>query len=129
MRVREAVGELAADEQREIDGRALAAARQQPERAAQIAALDVLEREEVLVADATDLEHLRDVDVLQLDRDLCLVDEAADEVAIGAEVREDLLDDRELLEAGEAVFCEEDLPHPAAREPLHQQIAPEHLRQ
>ena len=53
---------------------------EQRERAAQVAALDVLEREEVLVADAADLEDLRDVDVLQLDRDLRLVDEPRDEL-------------------------------------------------
>ena len=58
------------------------------ERAAQVAALDVLEREEVLVADAADLEDLRDVDVLELDRDLRLVDEARDELRVGGEVRQ-----------------------------------------
>ena len=102
---------------------------EQRERAAQVAALDVLEREEVLVADAADLEHLRDVDVLQLDRDLRLVDEPRDELRVGGEVRQHLLDDGELLEPGEAVLREEDLAHAAARQPLDQQVAPEDLRQ
>ena len=88
MRVGEAVGELATDEQREIDRQALLAVTEEPESAAQVTTLDVLEREEVLVADPADLEDLRDVDVLQLDRDLCLVDEARDELLVGGEVRQ-----------------------------------------
>ena len=110
-------------------GSRLLALAEQRERAAQIAALDVLEREEVLVADATDLEDLRDVDVLELDRDLRLVDEARDELRVGGEVRQHLLDHRELLEPGEAVLREEDLAHAAARQTLDEQVAPEHLGQ
>jgi hypothetical protein len=68
---------------------------------AQIAALEVLEkREEVLVADPADLEHLGDVDVLQLDRDLRLVDEPRDELLVLGQARQHLLDHAQLLEAG-----------------------------
>src|SRR5436190_23399731 len=101
---------------------------EQRERAPEVAALDVLEREEVLVPDAADLEHLRDVDVLELDRDLRLVDEPRDERRVRGEVREDLLDHRELLEAREAVLRQKDLAHAAARESLHEQVPNEHLR-
>jgi hypothetical protein len=98
-------------------------------RRAQVATLDVLEREEVLVADPPDLEDLRDVDVLELDRDLGLVHEPRDELLVLREVGQDLLDHRELLEPGQAVLGEEDLAHAAARQALDQQVAPENLRQ
>src|SRR5690606_22330518 len=78
---------------------------------------------------AADLEHLRDVDVLQLDRDLRLVDEPRDELLVGGEVRQHLLDHRELLEPGKPVLGEKDLAHTAARQALHEQVAPEYLWQ
>ena len=129
VRIGEPVREFATDEQREVDREALLALAEQAERATQVAAFDELEREEVLVADATDLEDLRDVDVLELDRDLSLVDEARDELCIGREVREHLLDHTELLEAGEAMLREENLSHTAPRETLDQEVPTEHLWQ
>jgi hypothetical protein len=104
VRVGEAVGDLAGDEQRDVGGDALTALLQDAQRPPEVAALDVLDGEEVLVADAPDLEDLGDVDVLQLDRDLRLVDEARDELLVLREMRKDLLDDAELLEAGQAVL-------------------------
>ena len=105
------------------------AVREQRQRPAQIAAVDILECEEVLVADPSDLEDLCDVDVLQLDRDLRLVDEPRDELLVGHEVRQDLLDHRELLEPCESVLGEENLSHSAARQPLDKQVPPEYLRE
>ena len=129
MRVSQTIRELATDEQREIDGQALFAMPEERERTPEVSTLDVLEREEVLVGDAADLEHLGDVDVLELDRDLRLVDEPRDERLVGREVREHLLDDDKLLEPREPVLGEKDFAHAAAGEPLDQEIAPEHLRQ
>src|SRR5678815_6113100 len=129
VRIGQPVGQLARDEQREIDGQSLAAMGEQRERAAQVAAIDVLEREEVLVTDAADLEDLRDVYVLELDRDLGLVDESRDELLVGRQVLQHLLDHRELLEPGEPVLGKEDLPHAAARQALDEQVPAEHLGQ
>ena len=128
VRICQAVRDLAADEQCEVDRQARLAMGEERQRAAKVTALDVLEREEVLLADAPDLEHLGDVDVLQLDRDLRFVDESRDELRIGGEVREHLLDHRELLEPGEAVLGEKDFAHAAARQALHEEVATEHLR-
>jgi hypothetical protein len=49
---------------------------------AQVLALHVLERDEVAVADFTELEDLGDVRVGQLNRDLRLVDEHRDELVV-----------------------------------------------
>jgi len=127
--VGEPVRELAADEQREVDRQPLLALAEQRERAPEVPALDVLEREKVLVADAPDLEHLSDVDVLELDRDLGFVDEPRDERRVRGQVREHLLDHRELLEPRQAVLREKDFPHPTARQALDEQVPAEHLRQ
>jgi hypothetical protein len=129
VRVGEAVGHLARDEQGELGREAQLLAPHHVQGAAQITTLDVLDGEEVLVADAPDLEDLRDVDVLELDGDLGLVDEARDELLVLGEVGQHLLDHAQLLEAGQAVLGEEDLTHPAAREALDQEVATEHLGQ
>jgi hypothetical protein len=125
----QAVGHLAGDEQRDRRRDAAALARGHGQEPPQIAALEVLEGEEVLVADPADLEHLGDVDVLQLDRDLRLVDEPRDELRVLGQARQHLLDHAQLLEAGQAVLGEEDLAHAAARQPLDQEVAAEHRGQ
>ena len=52
--------------------------------------------------------------MLQLDRDLRLVDEALDELLVGDEVWKDLLDDDELFEALDlAQLREKNFAHPA----------------
>ena len=90
--------------------------------AAQVAALDVLDGEEVLAVDAADLVDLGDVDVVELDGDLRLIDEADDEVVVGGELRQDFLDDDKLFEAGDlADLGEKDLAHAAARQALEQE--------
>jgi hypothetical protein len=83
--VGEPVRELARDEQREIDRQALVSVSEHRERAAQIASVDVLEGEEVLVANPADLEDLGDIDVRQLDRDLGLVHVASNRKAVRCE--------------------------------------------
>jgi hypothetical protein len=127
--VGQAVGHLAGDEQRELGREPSALAGEHRQRPSEIAAVDVLEGEEVLVADPADLEHLGDVDVLQLDRDLGLVDEARDELRVLGQARQHLLDHAQLLEAGQAVLGEEDLAHATARQPLDQQVPAEHRGQ
>ena len=88
-----------------------------------------LEREDLLAVVHPHLEDRGDVGVRELDRDLRLVDEALDELAVGGEVGQDLLDDAELLEAGELpALGEEDLAHAAAAQTTQEEIASEHFR-
>src|SRR5439155_21557416 len=55
------------------------------------------------------------------------IDEPRDELLVGHQVRQDLLDHRELLEPGQPVLGEEDLAHAAARQPLDKEISTEYL--
>ena len=68
--------------------------------------------------------------MVELDGDLRLVDEALDELLVGAELGQDLLDDDRLLEALDlAQLAEEDLAHPPAGEAFQEQVTPEDLRE
>jgi len=111
--VGETIGQLASDEQRDVHREPALALSEQGQGATEIAPLHVLERQEVLVADPADLEHLGDVDVGQLDGDLRFIDEARDELRILGQVGQHLLDDRQLLEPGQAVLGQENLAHAA----------------
>ena len=76
--------------------------------------------------DAAELEDLADVRVRELARDLRLVDEHLDEVAVLSHRREDPLDRDDLLEALDAVALGlEDLGHAADADPVEQQVFPE----
>ncbi len=93
------VGDLANDQQAEIGGYSdlplLAAVVQ----AAEIAALHVLQRQEVLVVHHADLIDRHDVAVRELDRDLRLLDEALQEVLVLRQIGQDFLDHDGLFEA------------------------------
>ncbi len=72
------------------------------------------------------IEHLHHVRVREPHRELRLVDEHRDELVRLGELREDALDDDDLLEALDAVALGlEDLGHPALAEPLEEAVAPE----
>ena len=64
--------------------------------------MDVLERDVVAAVDDAEVEDLRDVRVVQLDGELRLVDEHADELFVLRDVRQDALDRDEPLEALDA---------------------------
>ena len=73
-----------------------------------------------------EVEHLHDVRVRQAHRELRLVDEHVDELLAAGELRQDALDDEDLLEALDAeALGLEDLGHAALAEALEQSIAAE----
>src|SRR5688572_17435036 len=81
-RVIEAFAELAADEGGQLWRQHLLEASAPVLYLEEILAPDELHRDEVALADAAELEDLADVRVRQLARDLRLVDEHRDEVAV-----------------------------------------------
>jgi len=93
---------------------------------AQVAAVDVLERDVVAAIDDAEVEDLGDVRVVQLHRDLRLVDEHLDELFVLRDVRKDALHGDEALEALDAVrLGPEDLRHPADVDPLEEVVLAE----
>ena len=92
----------------------------------QVLAPDVLHRDEVRVVDAAELEDLADVGVVELARDLRLIDEHLDEVGVLGHRRQDPLDREDLLEAFDAEGLGlEDLGHAADADAFEQQVFPE----
>ena len=92
----------------------------------QVAAVDVLERDVVAGVDDAEVEDLRDVRVVQLNRDLRLVDEHADEVLVLRDVRQDALDRDQALEALDTVgLGPEHLGHTADVDPLEEIVLSE----
>ena len=82
------------------------------EDAPQVAPVDILEGDEVRVVHLTEIEDLGDVRVLQLHRDLRLVDEHRDELFVLGDVGEDALERNDSLEALHAHdLCLEHLGH------------------
>src|SRR5207253_6631705 len=75
VRVVEAFADLHHDEARLRDWHRIAELAAAIEHAAEIAAMDVLERDVVAAVDDTEVENLRDVRVVQLNRELRLLDE------------------------------------------------------
>jgi hypothetical protein len=69
------------------------------EHAADVAPVDVLHGDEVLGADAAELEELDDVDVVQQRRELGLADERLDEARVLGQVRQEALERHDPLEA------------------------------
>ena len=95
---------LADDEGRQLGGMPRPLLRgdsQEPER---IEAIDVLERDVVLAVHLAELENLHDLRVGELGGQLRLVDEHRDEARVGREVRQDPLDDDDLLKP-----CDEEI--------------------
>ena len=117
VRVVEAGADLLADIGRGLDGHDALELRRLAQDLEQIAAVDVLHRDVVGVADLAQVEDVRDVHVLELDRDLGLVDQHLDEVVVRREVGVDHLQGHDLLEALQALGRGEvDLGHAAGRD-------------
>jgi hypothetical protein len=95
---------------------------------AQVLALDQLHREVVLALDATRVEHLHEVRVVEPHHDLRLVEKAAVHARV-VEVVQHLLHDARLLEATLAGRREEQLAHAAARHRPHEHVLAEQLRE
>ena len=96
---------------------------------AQVFAVDVLEREVRLVRVQAHVEHLRDGSVRELHQRLGFVDEPLDEVGVLREVRQNLLDDAELLEPlGAFESGQKNLAHAAGRERQQQGVPTEGYR-
>src|SRR5262249_49422532 len=103
--------------------------RARAQEAERVHAVDVLERDVILPVDFAELEDLDDLRVLQRALQLGLVDEHGQELGIGREVRQDSLDDEDLLEAVRAALAgAEDLGHAADGEALEQLIPAKRTR-
>jgi len=72
------------------------------EDAAQILAVDVFEGDEVAVVDFAEIEDLGDIRVLELHRDLRLVDEHRDELFVLSDAGQDALERHDAFEALDA---------------------------
>src|SRR5690606_30130623 len=93
---------------------------------AQIAPVNVLEGDVVVVVDHAEVEDLSDVGVFELDRDLRLVDEHADELLVRRNVGKNALDRDQPLEALDAVgLGAEHLGHAADVDPLEEIVLAE----
>ena len=89
------------------------------EDAAQVTPVDVLESDVVATVDDAEIEDLRDVGVVELDGELGLLDEHADELFVLRDVRQDALDGDQTFEALDAErLRSEHLGHPADVDPL-----------
>ena len=99
VRVVERVEHVARDQRRELGRQPDLRARALAEQREHVEAVDVLHRDVRRVGIGAELEHLDDVAVIELRGDPRLVDEHLDERLVGREVRQDLLDRDQLLEA------------------------------
>ena len=89
--------------------------------------MDVLQRQEVLLAGAAEVEHRDDVRVDQHRLQPRLVDELAHRLAVARHVRVHPLDHEVAHESLGAVRGgDEDLGHPPLADPLEEVVAPEH---
>ena len=96
---------------------------------AQVLAVDVLHRDEVLAVGLPDVEDLDDVRMRERRRDARLVEQHLDERAVLVHRRQDPLDDEQLLEACDALLDgEEELRHAAGREPADEGVLAEPTR-
>ena len=94
-----------------------------PHRLGQVAAFDVLHRDEVLLVDRPQLEDLDDVGVVEAGRQLGLLDEHARELGVVGEVRQDALDHEHALEPGGTLDAAlEDVGHAAAADAFEQRV-------
>ena len=129
VRVIEALAHLHHDEARLRDRHRLAAAAAAIEDVAEVAPVDVLERDVVAGIDDAEIEDLGDVRVVQLNRDLRLVDEHLDELFVLRDVRQDALDRDEPFEALDAVgLGAKDLGHTSDVDALEQVVLAERDR-
>src|SRR5690606_6557908 len=94
----------------------------------QVLALDEVHREEQLAADLAGVEHRDQVAVAELDHHLGLVAEPGQVLGVG-QVRQDGLDDQELLEAALPGDRQVQRSHPPLREGGEQVVLPELARE
>ena len=79
---------------------------------AQVSAVNVLERDVVRALFVTEIKHLSDVRVVELDRNLCLVDKHLDELFVLGNVGEDSFDrDKALKSLHTKLFGAKDFRH------------------
>ena len=94
-----------------------------------VLAVDVLHGDEVRAVDLTDVEDLDDVRVRQRGRDAGLAEQHLDEALVLRHLREDPLDDDQLLEPGDALLKrEKELGHSARREFAKERVLAEARR-
>src|SRR6201999_1761994 len=107
----------------------LPSVRARTQKAERVHYVDVLERDVVLPVGFAELEDLDDLWMLQRALQLGLVDEHGEELGIGGEVRQDALDDEDLLEPVCARLARaETLGHSADGEAREKLIAAERAR-
>ena len=104
VRVVERVAQLEQDADGDVDRRRPGDLARVAEDPADVAAVDVLHRDEVLGADAAELEDLDDVDVVEQRGELRLADERLDEARVLGEVRQQALERDHALEAFDAAL-------------------------
>ena len=91
----------------------------------QVPAVDQLQHHEVAPAGDAQVQHLRDVAVLQAHRDVSLVEQHVPELRVGGVLGQDPLEHDRLLETlGAVLDGEEDLGHPAVGELAQDCVAP-----
>jgi hypothetical protein len=104
VRVVERLGELQQDADGDVDRRRARDLPRVAEDATDVAPVDVLHRDEVLGADATELVDLDDVVVVEQRGQLGLADERLDEARVLREVRQQALERDDPLEAFDAAL-------------------------
>jgi hypothetical protein len=126
VRVVQAVGHLLGHERRHVDRHLEIALRALAQDLVEVGAVDELHHDVVGFADPPEIEGVGDVDVLQLHRDLRLVDEHLDELLVLREVRVDHLQRDELLEPRQPPgLGQVDLRHAAHRDLADQRVGAE----
>jgi len=126
VRVVECRGDLRSDEERELGRHRLPHLGSPLEDALEVVAVDELHRDVVGVGDLAEIVDVDDVVVVELRRELRLVDEHRDELFVVRHVRQDLLDRHRFLEAFDALHPGfPDLGHSARRNLLEQRVLAE----
>ena len=125
--VGEGARDLAPDVQRDVERDAGPGAHAAVPDLAQVLPLDQLHGDEELAVDLARVEGRNQVRVREAQHDLGLVEEPVGLRGVGL-LRDHLLDDAELLEAGVAGGGQIDLAHPAPRHRLEQNVLTESAR-
>ena len=101
-----------------------------PKHRAQIRSVDQLEGEVVGIARNAEVEHARDVPVVEQRRQARLAQEHVDELRVSCERRQDALEANALLEAaGATSHGDEGLGHPADAEPFYELVVAKGFRE
>ena len=121
--VRERAAHLAADVGHQLGPRGADPGPERTHGLGEVAAFDVLHRDEVLLVDRAQLEHLHDVRVVEAGRQLGLLDEHARELRVVGKMRQDALDHEHPFEPRRTLYPSlEDVGHPAAANALEQRV-------